>query len=392
MIDPIETEMLKARVKLLIEQPMFGQIIMHLEMQDASDWCDTAATDGRKFYYNREFIKSLTLDELVFLHGHEVLHVVLEHMFRHGNRNQKLWNIAADFLINYILVKSNVGTMPKSGLLNDNYTDEFSTDELYMLLERTMVDVTHMHTLDMHLDMTGSREADAGKTLLAGAPPTMSPEEIEDVRETMRSVLLQAAQNTPPGKVPAGIRRLLDQLLKPKINWRQILVSVMRSAIKYDYTYTRMSRRSWNSGIILPGQDVMDRVTATAFLDGSGSTTQAMVTSFLSECQGIMRTFRDFELTIGTFDTEVYNVKVFTPNNANEISQYAFLGSGGTIPTCCWEYMKAHELRPHRLLIFTDGEIGSGDWGDPNYCETIFIIHSNLKITAPYGRTIHYEA
>lgn len=390
-IDPVETEMLKARVRLMISQPLFGQLIMHLEMQDASDWCDTAATDGRKFYYNREFVKSLNREELLFLHGHETLHLIFEHMFRRGNRDQLLWNLASDYLVNYVLVKNEVGTMPKSGLYNKYYTDEFSTEQIYDLLERTVT--KNQCTLDMHLDMGNPSDTgdEKGKSLIKAGPPKMSAEEIEDIRETMRSALLQAAQNTPPGDMPAGIQRLLDQWLKPKINWRQLLASTLRSTIKYDYTYTRMSRRSWNSGIILPGQDVLDRITVTAWLDGSGSTTQAMVTAFLSECKGIIGQFRDFSLTIGTFDTKVYNVKIFTPNNANEINQYEFLGGGGTTPSVCWDYMKANNLKPQRLLLFTDGFVGN-DWGDPSYCDTIFIIHSNPQIIAPYGKTIAYEA
>lgn len=134
----------------------------------------------------------------------------------------------------------------------------------------------------------------------------------------------------------------------------------------------------------------MDKVCAVAFLDGSGSTTQEMVTDFLSECKGIMETFPDFKLTIGTFDTEVYSVLTYTPDNADEINDYSFIGGGGTAPSCCWEYMKEHEIMPHKLLLFTDGYVDD-DWGDPDYCETLFIIHSNPRAKASHGVTVHYE-
>lgn len=384
--DPIHLKMLKARVRLLIEQPLFGQIIMYLEMEDASSWCPTAATDGRKFYYNRDFIDSLSSEELLFVHGHEVLHVILEHVFRRGDRDKLVWNFAIDLITNFILVKSKIGKMPKFCLYDEKYTDEYSAEQLYdllMLMQKKMVKIEP--SFDMHLDAASSAENTADGT------PQLGSIEIEEMRDTMRSALIQAAQNTDVGNIPLGIHRLLNRLTQPKINWRQILVSLLRSTIKYDYTYTRVSRRSWSSGLILPGQDVADRVTAVAWLDGSGSTTQAMITDFLSEVNGIMRTFRDFELTIGTFDTEVYNVEVFTPHNAREINRYQFKGGGGTMPSCCWEYMKSKQLRPQKALIFTDGEVGN-DWGDSQYCETVFIIHSNPLIQASYGKTLHYES
>jgi len=114
-----------------------------------------------------------------------------------------------------------------------------------------------------------------------------------------------------------------------------------------------------------------------------------MIQDFLSECQGIISMFRDFKLTVMTFDTEVYNVVEFTPDNADEIAQYEFYGEGGTAPSCCWTYMREHDIVPDQLLVFTDGLVGL-DWGIEGFCDTLFIIHSN-RVIAPHGRTVHYE-
>jgi hypothetical protein len=55
-----------------------------------------------------------------------------------------------------------------------------------------------------------------------------------------------------------------------------------------------------------------------------------------------------------------------------------------------YEYMKRESLEPERLVFLTDGLPNAG-WGDPNYADTIFIIHSNAHIVAPFGLTAHYE-
>ena len=69
----------------------------------------TAATDGRKFLFNRDFVNSLTDPMLDFLVGHEVLHCVFDHMQARGDREPQLYNAAADYNINMTLVEQNVG-------------------------------------------------------------------------------------------------------------------------------------------------------------------------------------------------------------------------------------------------------------------------------------------
>ena len=109
MSDPVVQAIVAARVSLLFNQPFFGNLATRMELIDATKWCKTAATDGRKLYYNREFIKSLTPDELLFLIGHEVMHCVYDHLGRKGSREHKLWNMANDYIVNYTLVKEKLG-------------------------------------------------------------------------------------------------------------------------------------------------------------------------------------------------------------------------------------------------------------------------------------------
>lgn len=382
-------EIQKARIKLVLDQPFIGQLVLQLQPQEV-EWCSTAATDGRYFYYNHDFVRSLSGPNLVFLTAHEVLHVVFEHIFRRGGRDKNLWGMAADYIVNHVLVKAGIGRMPKSGLYNPEYTDEYTVEELYALLEKNTVTIEM--PLDMHLDLSPSGQNNgSAKVLISGedGPPSLTEEEIQEIRDTIRATLIQTAQQVDPGNIPAGLQRLLNRLLEPKIDWRQMLDTTLRSTIKHDYTYSRLSRRYWSTGLVLPGQDMLDKVTAVAFIDGSGSTTQEMITDFLAECKGIMSTFRDFELTVGSFDVKVYNVKVYTPDNGDDIDKYQFYGGGGTMPSCCWEYMRTEEIVPHKLLIFTDGHVGD-DWGDSDYADTLFIVHSNPQIKAPYGITVSY--
>lgn len=105
----VRDRLTKARVRMLLKHPFWGNLATRLKLVEASDWCQTAATDGRHFYYCTDFINKLDDDELVFLFGHEVGHCVYNHMGRRGDRQPQVWNMAGDYLINDMLITNNVG-------------------------------------------------------------------------------------------------------------------------------------------------------------------------------------------------------------------------------------------------------------------------------------------
>ena len=100
-------KLVAARIKMLFNQPFFGNIACRLKIVDITDdgWCPTAATDGRHFFYNRNFVNSLNTQQVVFLVGHEIGHCIYEHFLRVGDRDKKYWNMAGDYKINGMLVR-----------------------------------------------------------------------------------------------------------------------------------------------------------------------------------------------------------------------------------------------------------------------------------------------
>jgi len=412
--DPVYKDIVTARVKLLFEKPFFGQLASRMIAVEAP-WCKTAATDGRHLYYNREFIKGLSKPELLFLIGHEVLHAVYDHLGRRGGRDPKIWNMANDYIVNWTLKDQQVGQMPSMGLYDPKYTDDMHSEELYELLKKNSV--TIKMPLDEHLDLVGQGEDENGgeggegdegqngkgkgsgkgqKTVdvtVMGkdGPPKLTEEDLAKIRNELRAAVIQTAQSVGAGKVPAGVRRMIQELIAPKMDWRSLLDAHIRSSIKDDYTYRRIGRRTWGSGFILPAQDFMDTIDVAVSIDASGSMSETMLRDILSEVKGIMLTFRDFKLKLWTFDTQVYSYKEFSPENLDEIDEYALGGGGGTLFECNWEHMKANGIEPQRFIMFTDGYPG-GSWGNEEYCDTLFVIHGNDSIVAPHGLTAYYEA
>lgn len=447
--DPVVKEIVQARVSLLFDMPFFGNLATRLELVEATGWCPTAATDGRKLYYNREFIKQLTREELIFLIGHEILHAVYDHIGRRGSRDPQLHNMATDYIVNYTLVKEGLGQMIKGGLYSEKYTDILTSEEVYNMLKENSVEIEM--PLDMHLDHKddskdedgkgkgqkgqpqqdcgscggsgkqddgagGEEECDAcggsGKEPGQGSgsggtmkvtvtgdedgPPSLSDEDLAQIRNEVKSAVISAAQSVGAGNVPAGVARLIEEITEPKMDWRELLEMHIKSAVKDDYTFSRISRRAWGisriggRSMILPGAADQDTVDVVCTIDTSGSMTQQMLTDFLSEVKGIMDMFPDFKLQLFTFDTQVYDHRTFTPENIDEILEYPMSGGGGTMFECVWEFLKKEEIEPNKLVLFTDG-YPCGSWGDEDYCDTLFIIHGSHSIQPPFGAVAHYD-
>ena len=56
----VREKLITARVSLLLQESFFGNLATRLKLVNADDWLETAATDGRNFYYNTSFINQLT--------------------------------------------------------------------------------------------------------------------------------------------------------------------------------------------------------------------------------------------------------------------------------------------------------------------------------------------
>ena len=122
-------KLVTARIGLLLRAPFFGNLATRMQLINADSWCQTAATDGRHFYYNSRFVNQLPLKQLEFLVGHEVLHAVYDHMGRRNQRDPKLWNIAGDYCINIDLVDNRVGAKIPVALYDTKYRGMSAEEE-----------------------------------------------------------------------------------------------------------------------------------------------------------------------------------------------------------------------------------------------------------------------
>jgi predicted metal-dependent peptidase len=121
--------------------------------------------------------------------------------------------------------------------------------------------------------------------------------------------------------------------------------------------------------------------------DMSGSIGQEAIKNFIGEVNGIISDFKSWKIKIWSFDTEVYNIKDYSSYEESDILNYELKGGGGTDFECNWKYMKQLDIAPKLFIMFTD-MCPYGSWGDPNYCDTLFVSYGNPGVVAPFGETI----
>lgn len=383
-----------ARIGLLLKAPFFGQLATRMTLTNADEWCSTAATDGRKFYYNSEFVNNMPLKQLEFLVGHEILHAVYDHMGRRGDRQPKLSNIAADYCVNQDLVEQRIGE--KISVVPILYDAKFKGqsyeevyDYLYENADKINLDQLEQMLLDDHLE-----EGDGGDSEGNGKDgkgrPKLSKEEAQAIRDEIKGAVIAAAQAAGAGNLPSGVKRLLKDLTAPVIGWKELLQQQITAVIKNDYTWARPSRRGWHMDAVMPGLKPGDMIDICIALDQSGSISEADSRAFLSEIKGIMEAFDEYKITLWCFDTEIYNVKTYTSDNIEDIMNYEPMGGGGTDFMANWEFMKENNIEPKKFIMFTDG-MPFGEWGEEEYCETVWIIKGNPGCEPPWGIWAHYE-
>jgi predicted metal-dependent peptidase len=387
-----------ARIGLLLRHSFFGNLATRMQLVNADEWCSTAATDGLKFYYNSRFIMMLKPKEVEFLVGHEVLHVVYDHIGRRGNRDPQLWNIADDYAVNADLKRHKVGEFIKTvpclyEAKYDGKSAEEIYDDLYEKAEKINVEDLIDQMIDDHMEGESQGESDGEEIDGSGkgkGRPKMSPEERERVRQEVKQAIINAAQGAEAGSVPKGVERLIKHHTNPVMPWRELIQTNLTSSIRTDFSFIRPNRRGWHMDAIMPGMTPGEEIDVVVSLDMSGSITDKQGQAFLGEIAGMMDAFDGYKVHVFCFDTEIYNPQDFTSENLDSIDSYEPVGGGGTDFDAIFGYLKENAIEPKRLIVFTDG-YPCGSWGDPDYCDTTWIIHGDKDPNPPFGTFAIYD-
>jgi predicted metal-dependent peptidase len=402
-LQAIEDKLTAARTKLILDKPFLGALVLRLPLQAANPaWCPTTGTDARKFYYNPEYIQELRPDEAQFVLAHEALHCALSHFARRVHRVKHRWDLACDYAINPILIDDDL--KPPPGILRMKEYVGMSAEEIYPLID----DNDMSETLDQHLydkednPTEGSRdtsenpldnrdeqgespketppnlplsgEGQEGTAPLSSspdkgrpggvssdesqqetAPPPLTPQEAEDLSTQWQQRLAGAAQQAQQaGKLSGVMKRLVEELLQPRLPWRTLLAHYMTAVARDDYSYTRPSSRRGGPAIFPSLKS--NQINAVVALDVSGSVGNKELQDCLSEINAIKGQVRA-AVTLMACDSAVVEgfPRRFEPWEEATLPQQ-MPGGGTTDFRPVFDWISTQDQQPDILVYFTDAQ------------------------------------
>lgn len=373
-------KILKAKVKLILDQPFFATLA--LKMQYVEDpTIKTACTNGKQIKYNPSFIDKLSLDETVGLLAHEVMHPACLHHTRMKNRNPRKWNIAADYAINPMLTASGF-KLPSGALIHPQYAD-LGAEEIYsMLPDDPNNDPNNPGNSGDPGD--GGDGGDPGGCGGVEASGVKTQQEADQIEAEMKQTLAQAATIAKQrGKMPAHLKRLVDEILAPHVPWKEVLSRFLNQIAHNDYSWSKPNRRYLHTGLYLPSLESIETGDIVLFVDTSGSIDRTLLNQFAAEMQDIAETFKT-GFKILYIDSQVAGVQDVEPGEFLELNPK---GGGGTdfIPGFTW--LEKNGIEPSAVVYFTDGCCNSFP-KDPGY-PTLWALDNNKAFQPPFGECVH---
>lgn len=352
-----------ARALLMGKSAFLATLALSMRLEP-DDSIPTACTDGHSIRYNPRFILSMPREKQITLLAHESLHPAFEHTLtsRRGTRDPRKWNMAGDYVINLIL--SDAGFEPIDGwLLHPGFKD-MSTEHVYSILPHTPEGGWGIGS-DLH------EKGNAQEQQKTAA----------DVRKRVAQASQMARQAKEYGNLPGQLKRMIDQVLNPRVDWRTRMRRFFTERCKDDYTWQRPNRR-FDEFMPSLYSEAMGHLAV--FIDVSGSIGADQFTVFMSETEALRQELRPKRTTIACCDTRVHNPQEFDPQDS--ILTYEAEGGGGTNMPAAFQWIEKHLPEPPQVcLIFTDMETPFGE--DPGY-PVLWVSYGNPDAEAPFGETV----
>jgi predicted metal-dependent peptidase len=432
----VELKLLRARVQLLFKQPFFATLCLRLKLIPAS-FLPTMATNGKVIRYNADFVESITAEELEGVLAHEVLHCALAHHCRRGDRQKRLWNIAADYAINPIVLKNGLA-LPADALVNPDY-EGLSVEQIYdrLLQEQSDSAPAPSTSQDPHSGAgsggTGSGGAAPNSQPEAGSGPTNTPQpsssngagenaqttpddedELSSPREGGFGEVLDATDedDNPAGEGEASrqasewavaaqqalqaakaqghgtsdVERPLKESRQSTQNWRAILREFVSAVALSDYRWSPPNRRFVSAGLYLPSVHREGVGRLVIAVDTSGSVTERELAEFASEISAISDQAHPEMIHVVYCDEAVTGTQEFGPFDPINLEPR---GGDGTDFRPVFQWVEDNGVDPVCLIYLTDLWCDDYPSAPPAY-PVLWV--TNSQRTAPFGETVFIVA
>lgn len=409
----------EARLQASLLLPYLTQAVMALQPVRRPGLNTCGVDKWLRLYYDPEWLDGVSLKHAAGVVLHEALHPMFR---CHQRAKQKLgenpqpwelkcWNIAADGPINESLRESGI-ELPKGGVLPEllGLPPHGITEEYYDLLidqmEKAAAQEGPPGGPESHGDGQGGQQLHGGSKGPEGQQgssgdgqgpgdgdpydgPTPdrskgeggsssdgqpkpwecpSPDEcdVPGLNEYDQQMIAEATARAIEefeklkgrGTVPAGLRRLAGEILRPRVDPAKELLSRCKYALAAtpgygDFTYQRPARRQPPGSALLPAH-IQPSPRVTVIADTSGSMEDRDLGLALGVVGQVIRALpNQGDVRVITGDTQIGSVsQVFRPE------QVELVGGGGTDMGALIEEAVKERLRPDVIFVVSDGETG----------------------------------
>ena len=373
----------RAKVQLFVKYPFYGCLLMGLEDVEAKPshpvWrtasggkvTPTLAVDGKHLFYNPEYLESLPVDQQISALAHETLHCALFHVARRVHRDADRWLVATDLAVNELIQQDNLPL--NEHWLYDPAFKGMTADQIYNRIkilkqddgggsgsggqgqQRPKGGAGKVDYQDTQTGKGGSGDAvddqrpweDANGEGEDGEAPTYSELDWKD------KVASAAAQAKMQGLLPAHLSQLVEDLLEPKIDWREYLASFVQSAVRSNYRLYPPNKRYLHFPLYLPST-YGECLEVAVGVDTSGSISDDMLKRFFSELLGICQQFDDYKIYVIQCDAAVHKFEEISAYEGGPPKRVEVMGRGGTSFIPVFEEIKKRRIEAPILVYLTD--------------------------------------
>jgi len=345
-----------------------------------------AATDGNNIYVDVDIFPKLDSAERRGTLMHETLHIALRDLQRCGSRDPHVWNLAADAVNNEILEGAGVRLPPGVITMSDlrgvvDIQPGISKEELYDLLARAAAQIGAGGSGDLREDLRGvgagegegkesgskTSQGQSGGEERGKAGGSGSGDRVEVVgvaqegepglargdedawAEAVAAAAAAQAQMRRAGKTPGGLDREVSAVLRPAVNWRELLRIALREG--YGRTVRQDWRRESRRVPGLPGVRRFSQPRAWVLVDSSGSITQEEYDQFMAEVNAVARAVDGVHIVF--WDATVQGVEEYRPGRPLPAGK----GGGGTVVRPALEEVARRMRYGDIVIILSDFEI-----------------------------------
>ena len=330
--------------RLLREEPFFAAVSVRVEKIANKTVTPTAGVRYNKgrarfeLYYNPDFMKNLSDDEVVGILMHEFYHIILLHVTDRADEDRhQEWNICTDLAINSLIPRGmlpTVGHFPGEGIFKEVpskksaewYMNNVQIPESYVKENNNSFD-----------DHQGWAQDDAITSAIA-------KQKAENIIE---SAYEECENKKDWGRLPEIVRKRLEKIVYPVNDPEKILRLFVDSASRGERisSIKKINRRY---PYIHPGRKHGRRTSIAVAVDQSGSVDDDLLRQFFSFLEKLSKR-TDF--TVVPFDTRINEEDIYVWKKGAAETWNRVYG-GGTDFNCVVEYLKKNHF--DGVIMLTD--------------------------------------